>query len=112
MARWLCPNWAMAAKISLPRPRPRNAGVSHPPPRLQAVGVQRRSSGGQAGLHFYTSPLTSGTHHSAAWGARLVRRDLAATAALFARSIDRHLAQHDLNTSRAAPGHVARGHAE
>jgi hypothetical protein len=35
--------------------------------------------------------------------ARLVRRDLAATAALFARSIDRHLAQHDLKTSRAAP---------
>jgi hypothetical protein len=31
------------------------------------------------------------------------RRDLAATAALFARSIDRHLAQHDLTTSRAAP---------
>jgi hypothetical protein len=35
--------------------------------------------------------------------ARLVRRDLAATAALFARSIDRHLAQHDLKTNRAAP---------
>jgi hypothetical protein len=30
-------------------------------------------------------------------------RDLAATAALFARSIDRHLAQHDFKTSRAAP---------
>jgi len=34
--------------------------------------------------------------------ARLVRRDLAATAALLARSIDRHLAHHDLKTSRAA----------
>jgi hypothetical protein len=35
--------------------------------------------------------------------ARLVRRDLAATAALFARSIGRHLAQHGLKASRAAP---------
>jgi hypothetical protein len=35
--------------------------------------------------------------------ARLARQDLAATAAPFARSIDRHLAQHDLKTSRAAP---------
>jgi len=34
--------------------------------------------------------------------ARLVRRDLAATAALLARSIDRHLAHHDLKTRRAA----------
>jgi hypothetical protein len=41
--------------------------------------------------------------------ARVVRRDLAATAALFARSIDRHLAQHDLKTSRAAPVKVERG---
>jgi len=35
--------------------------------------------------------------------ARLVRRDLAATAALFARSIHWHLAKHDLKTSCAAP---------
>jgi len=32
----------------------------------------------------------------AARGARLVRRDLASMAALLARSIDRHLAKHDL----------------
>jgi hypothetical protein len=33
----------------------------------------------------------------------MVRRDLAATAALFARSIDRRLVKHDLKTSCAAP---------
>jgi hypothetical protein len=42
-------------------------------------------------------------HCHAAYGARLVRRDLAATTALFVRSIDRHLAQRDLKTSCAAP---------
>jgi len=43
------------------------------------------------------------TRHPPAVGARLVRLALAATAALFARSIDRHLAEHDLKTSLAAP---------
>jgi hypothetical protein len=33
----------------------------------------------------------------------MVRRDLATTAAPFARSIDGHLAHHDLQTGRAAP---------
>ena len=45
-------------------------------------------------------------------GASLVRRDLATTAALFARSIDRHLAKHDLKTSRAAPATSKGDHAE
>jgi len=46
--------------------------------------------------------LSSGTPQStasAAVGARLVRRDLAAAAAPFARSIDGHLAHHNLQTS-------------
>jgi hypothetical protein len=42
----------------------------------------------------------------------LVRRDLAATAALFARGFDRHLAQHDFKIIRSAPVAPKGDHAE
>jgi hypothetical protein len=44
--------------------------------------------------------------------ARPVRQDLAATAALVLRRIDRHLAQHDLKTSNASPVTSKGDHAE
>jgi hypothetical protein len=76
------------------------------------LAIRTTASRQAARPYVYASPALGVTARICRIGRALVGQGLTATAAPYARSVDGHLAQHDLRTSHAAPATGGREGAE